>query len=330
MAYWKRFGVVVIVTFLCMMIYLRKSKRAISGRKFIFLQDGKDKVKFSYYVIGSLDGFNQARMSTATDPETRDLMRKDHDGLFHLVTTFIPFDHEDIKSNLLINDDEQPTDAELEARMAEVTECLQKNLNHKLIAFVHVLVDLEETVNRLRQLDLRNSQKLIIHKDSESPTMKHEIMYATKYLNGKTVIVSHQDNYIGEGWEKVNRKVLQKRQLMYALTRHQPVSKCAATTTAAHCGEDYPYMGSHDTFVFYVRKKFPSHLLAEIDVTPNMSGIENVLIWIFKTRFKYDVMNPCKVLIVYHNHCVSIREMGRERINTEGKDALIYFTDQLE
>ena len=312
-------------------MYTRNGFKVFSpGRKTLILQNGKEKFNFDYRVIGLLDGTNQARMSSAQDPVTRDMLKEDDFGLFHLVTTFVPFDNEEVRKNLLINDDEPPTDEQIEARMAEVTDCLQRNLNHKMISFVHLLVLREESINYLQTLDFENSQKLIIHQNAESPTMMHEVIYATKYLQGKTVIISHQDNYIGEGWEKVNHKILKKKNLLYALTRHPSPLKCSATTTAAHCGEDYPYMGSHDTFVFYVKRLLPRHQLVEIDVTPNMSGIENVLIWIFKTRFEYKVLNPCKVLIVYHSHCVSIREMGRERINVEGKNALVYFTYQLQ
>ena len=314
-----------------MLIYFRDSTKVFShGWKTLVLRNGQNKFHFEYRVLGTLDGTNQARMSSANDPGTRDILKSNDFGLFHIVTTFVPFDNTEVRKNLLLNEDEAPTDHQIEARMAEVIDCLQRNLNHERIAFVHTLVFREETINYLQSLNLENSQKLIIHKNEESPTMLHEFMYASKYLQGKMVIISHQDNYIGEGWQKVDHVVLKKGHLMYALTRHPSPSKCSATVTAANCGGDYPYMGSHDTFVFYVNGSLARHKLVEIDVTPNMSGIENVLIWIFKTRFNYRVLNPCKVLIVYHSHCVPIREMGRERINVEGKNALVYFTDQLQ
>ena len=316
---------------LIILTYFRAARRFFSpGWKEVVIRNGNEKFTFEYEVLGKLHGTNNGRMSAAVDPTTRDIIRADKSGLFHVVTTFIPFDNEDVRKNLLINDDQLPTDQQLEARMAEVIACLQKNLNHNLIAFVHLLVFRDETVTYLQSLDLRSSHKLIIHKMDETPTMLHELMYASKYLQGKVVVVSHQDNYIGEGWEKVNHNILKRERLMYALTRHIPPSKCPATLRAANCGEDYPYLGSHDTFVFYVNGSLARHKLVEIDVTPNMSGVENVLIWIFKERFKYRVLNPCKVLMVYHMHCIAIREMGRERINVRGKNALVYFTDQLQ
>ena len=329
--HWKKLVLCTLVLLLFVLTYFRADRKIFTpGLKEVEIRNGNEKFTFAYEVLDILDGANNARMSSAVDPNTRDIIKADTSGLFHIVTTFIPFDNEEIRKNLLINEDQLPTNQELEARMAEVVACLQKNLNHELVAFVHLLVFRDGAIAYLQSLNLKRSHKLIIHKMDETPTMLHELMYASKYLQGKMAIVSHQDNYIGEGWEKVDHNILKREHLMYALTRHIPPSKCPATLRAANCGENNLYLGSHDTFVFYVNGSLARHKLVEIDVTPNTSGVENVLIWIFKERFKYRVLNPCKVLIVYHMHCVPIREMGRERINVRGKNALVYFTYQLQ
>ena len=298
-------------------------------RKLVLDNGTKDEFVFKYNVMEALDGANQARMSPEKDPVTREILKKDDSGLFHIVTTFVPYDNKDIRSNLFING-KPPTNQQIEARMAEITDCLQRNLNHDKIAFVHVLVFRNTTISYLQSLSLQNSQKLIIHHNTISPTMSQKLMYASNYLKGKIVILSHQDNYIGEGWEKVNHDVLKKERLMYALTRHPSPSKCLGTMASAHCGEGYPYLGSHDIFVYNANGNITHDKLVELDVTPNMNGMENVLIWIFQTRLQYRVLNPCKVLIVYHNHCVPIRDGGRKRINGGGKSGAAGFTDKLQ
>ena len=199
-----------------------------------------------------------------------------------------------------------------------------------MIAFVHVLVFRNETITYLRSLNLENSQNLIIHKTNESTTMLQKFAYASKYLQGKTVIICHQDNFIGEEWEQVSHNILKRKRLMYALTRHPSPSKCKATMEAANCGKGFRYMGSHDAFVFYVNGPLPLHELVELNVTPNLSGMENILIWIFETKLNYKVLNPCKVLIVYHIHCISIRDKGRRRINVKGRTGRVQFTDKLQ
>ena len=254
---------------------------------------------------------------------------QDDSKLFHIVTNFVPFNFKDLRKNLRI-DGKPPTDQQLKARMAEIVECLQRNLNHSKIARVHVLVFGEEAITYLQSLKLKRSHKLIIHKNDKWPTMFDQIMYASKYLQGKTVIMCHQDNYIGEGWEKVDHNVLKRERLMYALTRHPSPSRCKGTTMAANCGDGFPYIGSHDAFVFYVNGPIDSSKLVEIDVTPNVHGIENIFMWVFRIRLHYRLLNPCKVLLVHHMHCISIRETGRKRINVGERSAMASYTNLLQ
>ena len=258
-----------------------------------------------------------------------DEIGKDYFGLFHIVTNFVPFDNKELRKSLRI-DAEPPTDQQLAARMSEIFECLQRNLNHNKIAFVHVLVLHNETIPHAKVLKMRNSHKLIIHSNYKWPTMLDQLAYAYRHLQGKTVVICHQDNYIGEGWEKVNHTVLKRERLMYALTRHPSPSKCNGTINSFHCANGSQYVGSHDTFVFYVNETMDHQNLVEINVAPNVNGMENVLMWIFKTRFNYRILNPCKVLVVHHEHCISIREIGRKRINVGGKSAVVPFSDQLQ
>ena len=68
--------------------------------------------------------------------------------------------------------------------------------------------------------------------------------------------------------------------------------------------------------------------LVELNVSPNINGMENVFMWVFKTRCNYRILNPCKVIVVHHEHC--IRETGRMRINIGGQSALASFTGQLQ
>jgi len=258
-----------------------------------------------------------------------DAVKTQDSGMFHIVTNIVRYDNKELRKNLLSNG-KPPTDQQLEARMAEIFECLERNLNNTMVANVHALVFSEDDITFVKSLNLTNSHKLIFHKNDKWPTMLDQFMYASRYLQGKVVVICHQDNYIGEGWEKVNHAVLMRERLMYALTRHPSPSKCDGTTLSAHCGDGSRYIGSHDTFVFYVREPIDRQKLNELEVTPNMSGMENLLMWLFQNRLHYRILNPCKVLIVYHKHCVAIRDTGRKRVNGGGKSATVSFTDKLQ
>ena len=201
-----------------------------------------------------------------------------------------------------------------------------------MIANVHVLVFGEETITYLDSLKLANSHKLRLHSNGKWPTILDQLMYASKYLQGKMVVMCHQDNYIGKGWEKVNHTLLMRKRLMYALTRHPAPSMCPGSATSFNCRENNTYVGSHDAFVFYVRRPIDRKAFIELDVTPNLNLMENALMWIFKKRLHYTILNPCKVLIVHHMHCIAIREAKRKNIKAykKGMYLRVPFTDQLQ
>ena len=273
---------------------------------------------------------NEGGLPSSTAALREDTLTSDEFGLFHIVTNFVPFTSQDLRKGLQL-DGKPPTNLQLEARMAEIRECLQRNLNNSMIANVHVLVFGEETIMYLESLKLRNSHKLILHNNAKWPTILDQVMYASKYLHGKMVVMCHQDNYIGKGWGKVNHTLLMRKRLMYALTRHPAPSMCPGSATSFNCRENYTYVGSHDVFVFYVRGPIDRKTFIELDVTRNLNLMENALMWIFKERLKYTVLNPCKVLIVHHMHCIAIREAKRENIKAykKGMYLRVPFTDQL-
>ena len=119
---------------------------------------------------------------------------------------------------------------------------------------------------------------------------------------------------------------------MYALTRHPAPSKCPGSTSSFHCGAGDKYVGSHDVFVFYMRESLDRQQFVELDVTPNLNLMENALMWTFKERLHYRILNPCKVLMVHHMHCITIREAKRKNVNAyyKGMYLKVPFTDQLQ
>ena len=279
----------------------------------------------------NVEPHGQGNLSSTTDPPIKGAPRQDDSEQFHIVTNFVPFTNKDLRKGLQI-DGKPPTDQQLEDRMAEILGCLQRNLNNSMIAYVHILVFSEETITYLQSLELKNNHKLIIHKNYKWPTISDQLLYASTYLQGKIVVMCHQDNFIGKGWDKVNHTLLMRERLMYALTRHPAPSKCPVSTSSFHCGEGDKYVGSHDVFVFYMRESLDRQQFVELDVTPNLNLMENALMWTFKERLHYRILNPCKVLMVHHMHCITIREAKRKNVNAyyKGMYLKVPFTDQLQ
>jgi len=231
-----------------------------------------------------------------------------------VVTNYIPVDL--LRSKHLIYNDRPPSMIEIEARIVEIISCLQSNLNNPIVKRLYVFVEHEASVGFLRSLNLSNSEKLVIHFTRKASKVIDTLVYISECLMDRIVLMIHQDNKIGEGFEKIDFNVLRKKKLLYALTR-QPSSRCCFHTwDQFNCR--MKYVGSHDAFMFHV-KELPASALNEINSTQveaHELGFENLFLFTFEKQLGYTVLNPCVVLHIHHEHCVPIRNAKRRRVNT--------------
>ena len=98
--------------------------------------------------------------------------------------------------------------------------------------------------------------------------------------------------------------MIRENKTMYALTRQ--VKKEEACGEKDKCVE-IDYIGSHDAFLFHLTEPIPESALKDLEFTNSSWGMENIVIWIFKTKLKYCVLNPCSVLEVFHLHCSNLQ-----------------------
>ena len=292
-----------------------------------------DREIFYYRQFQEIDSKNNNTVLTGGCFTGRKIKDENKNGKVVLVTNFLYFKLEKYRKKLFLAGG-MLTDEALNARIMEVLGVLQDNLRHPSIQQVHVLVNDMEAVQYLRRIEFENSGRLVIASMNESISMKTQLIYAAKCLKDKIVAICHQDNAFGKGWDKLKPEILRKKKVMYALTRHTslwPNSKCKATTASASCDKGRAYIGSHDTFVFYVRNGITAKSLAALDnVRPNQYGMENLLIWLFKKKLRYKVLNPCPILFVHHHHCVSIRDSGRIRVGSKKTKGSAPFTYKLQ
>ena len=276
----------------------------------------------SFYIINTSDTRNEARISERWSHQK--LIFND-EGKFHIVTNIVLTTHLYYSSALLYKGSTIPTSVQLKERQMEIEEALQRNLNNERIAAVHVLYEHPEIHIHLLHLQLENSSKLVLHLTNSDPTLAMNLKYIQTYLMNKTVILMNQDIYLGEGWNKISISTLRSSKLMYALTRHLPIQSCPRT---ASCDEKAEYVGSHDVFVFYVAANFSMEMLMGLEFGQNGAGMENVLMWYFENLMGYRLLNPCKIVYVYHNHCVPIRFAHYTRYNHK-KSSLAPFSSRL-
>lgn len=226
--------------------------------------------------------------------------------------------------------DNDGNNALIYARQMEVIDVLQSNLLNHVIEIVHMLVWNIETAEYLKSLPLKNSHKLVLRVVGRDVGLKEQFEYASECLQNRIIAISNQDNKLGKGWDNEEyHRILNEGDIMYALTRHAPENSTCTWNNwqGTTCDDGMSYYGSHDTFVLRA-KTWHADLFTEIGrVTPNMVGMETLLIWVFKNKLNYRILNPCKILFVHHHHCVAIRSVYRPRVDI-GKSTLVGFTDK--
>ena len=203
---------------------------------------------------------------------------------------------------------------------------LRKNLNHPLVKSVHLLAENKTALDIfLRNKGLGSwSEKIHIYENGRQTRMKDVLQYISKELLNETVLYANGDIYLGRGFDRINVIKMREQKIMYALTRHpSPEGKC---TQGVACNK--PYVGSHDVFVMNLVEPIPEVVLNEIDCELGFPGIENRLMWAFKTFMNFCLLNPCSILETFHYHCSSFRS-NRSRVNEGGKSAIAYPTTNL-
>ena len=136
------------------------------------------------------------------------------------------------------------------------------------------------------------------------------------------------DNVLGPGVELIDVDKFKQEDICYSLTRSVEPDACPNSLGSAHCGR--PYVGSHDVFVFSLKKKRSIFDFTPLDFNGDTNGQENVLIWFFQNVLGYRVSNPCKVINIYHQHCSRIHtSFSTGRVNNNGRSGTAGYTDQL-
>ena len=209
-------------------------------------------------------------------------------------------------------------------RVSEELFVLQKNLHHPLIAKVHILAEDEDILMDFLIKKKTNLQKIVVHNNGKVATMRDIFQYISENLVNKTSIFANGDIYLGDGFDRVNTTQMRDERIMYALTRHHAPER--------NCSEEFscnkPYVGSHDTFMVHLTEPIPHAFLKELEYEMSFWGSENRLMWVFRDKMDFCVLNPCNILKTFHYHCSGFRN-NRTRVNLNEKNALAAPTDNM-
>ncbi|XP_057310885.1 myb-like protein X [Hydractinia symbiolongicarpus] len=261
--------------------------------------------EFSYnFIHQKTNGFNRARIS-----RSRKCTGRLNDDMFieKKKLTFLTRIHVFKEANRYSQQRVQ-SKSKLRARRMEILNALQQNLNNEMIESIHVLVSSSGEASYLNKLELSNSQKLVVVIVPRGILMNTIVSYANICLKDRFVVIGNPDNTLGKGWEDLNFDLLQSKKIMYALTSHSSRKQCFNSQQHPNCDKLDNYGKHHDLFVLYIRKKKVKRpkleLLSHGQMSQNKIG--NAMIWVFKHRLGFSVLNPCQILISYRENCVPV------------------------
>ncbi|XP_064614322.1 uncharacterized protein LOC135478002 isoform X2 [Liolophura sinensis] len=220
------------------------------------------------------------------------------------------------------------TDLQLvKRREKEYVDSLQKNIQLPTVSKIHIFSDQPQLLRRkLTSYDV-SERKLHFQQSSSNPTYRDLFTYVSDNLQRRLVFIVNADNFLGEGFDQVNISWWQTNpKTLYALTRHslKTDNKECKMGPIGYCDANGTYYGSHDGFMFCLHNPLPQEFLKELAFPSHACGSENVVIWAVRKFLKFKVTNPCRRLVIYHNHCTNMRapDSQRARVNVGGKSGL--------
>lgn len=139
--------------------------------------------------------------------------------------------------------------------------------------------------------------------------------YISQNLLGRDVMYACADVYLGGGFDRVDPVAMDKQKIMYALSR-KVTDEDANRPECAHINKNSTSLedkcrnrsGSHDVFFFRLHEPMKEEDLAKhLDFDIARFGQESRVIWFFENVLNFCVLNPCKILELYHYHCSDMR-----------------------
>lgn len=183
-------------------------------------------------------------------------------------------------------------------RTKELEDCIINNLSCSIIEKIHLFVDNEPSLCRLKEIT-NNSDKIVVIAIGKKPVYSDFFEYILENLKDDICMISNADIYLYEYQEDLIEK-LKDIKIAYALTRHE-------------CDMTHPlidqYRGSHDSYIFnskYINKNIINE---HTNFYQNFPGIETHLIKNFCDQ-GFQVYNPCFQIKIIHLHKTVLRRHG--------------------
>lgn len=203
--------------------------------------------------------------------------------MIHLVSTFYISKYSSNLDNL---------------RSKELEACLINNVSCPFIEKVHLFVDDNDALIRLKELS-NNSEKIVVIGVGNKPKYNDFFNYIINNLNDKICMITNSDIFLSHCDVKLIER-LKNEKFCYALTRYEH--------DMSHPLIDN-YYGSHDCYIFNSSFIDKNIINKHTDFYQNLPGIESQIVKNF-CDFNFKVFNPCKQIITVHLHKTQLRNHG--------------------
>ena len=206
-------------------------------------------------------------------------------------------------------------------RQNELLKCLTNNINSRYIKKIYLCIEKKEDLDFLKEkINPKGKIQLILL--NKQPTYADYLKIANR-LQGEICMISNADIWLRNCDEQLINILKQHPNIGFSLTRHE----YDMTSPLIKRG-DGKYYQSYDSFIFQSPINIEYKL---IDYVQNRMGAENV----FKIELEKVGMlfiNPCKVIVIVHEHKSDIRTylIDDDMLSTKNYYSLLKFTPILD
>jgi hypothetical protein len=183
-------------------------------------------------------------------------------------------------------------------RSKELEDCLVNNISCPFVDKVHLFVDDNDALIRLKELT-NDSEKIVVIGVGQKPKYNDFFNYIINNLNDKICMITNSDIYLfGCDIKLIER--LKNEKLCYALSRYE--------YDMSHPQIDC-YGGSHDCYIFnskFINEKIINN---HTNFYQNFPGIESHIIKNFCDQ-GFNMYNPCNQIKIVHLHKTQLRNHG--------------------
>ena len=194
----------------------------------------------------------------------------------------------------------------IEKRQQEINHCLLENIKKDYINQIHILYELDQDFEYLKQLGIDEQHpKITIYKLGKRINYASIFKYANTHLADKLCIYLHADMKLHSGFELLNPKTFYNN-LFYVLTSHNQYTcdkSIACSCTRKYHTDKGIFTPTLDGLVFIAN--IPQDVIDNTDYVVHRLGAENKLVYHLKFN-SYYVFCPNNILVAYHIHHVVI------------------------